>query len=207
MIAIPPIGCRFHTALAAGAFALLLAVPAQAPRAAADPGAFVTTISAQGIAALGSGVPSGERFARLDRLLRSDFDISGIGAFALGRFRRIATAQEQQEFLKIYPAFTARALSMRLDDFGGAAVRVVGSATEGDETVVNTEVTRRDGDRVRFDWHLTPSDGGYKIADIAVGGVSMRLALRNQFASWIENNGGRFGALLAVLRQEVAALN
>jgi phospholipid transport system substrate-binding protein len=207
MIAIPSIASRCHTTLAAGALALLLAVPAPAAHAAADPGTFVTQISTQGIAALGSNVPSAERIARFSSLLRDDFDVSGIGAFALGRYRRIATAQEQQEFFKVYPAFTARALSLRLDDFSGASVRVLGSTHEGDETVVNTEVTRRDGNHARFDWYLTPSDGGYKIADISVDGVSMRIALRNQFASWIENNGGRFDALLAVLRQEITALN
>jgi phospholipid transport system substrate-binding protein len=206
MVTLPPVASRVRLSLAAGAMALLLAWPTTAARAAADPGAFITTVSTQGIAALGAGVPSNERFSRLDRLLRNDFDISGIGDFAMGRYRRMASAQEAQEFLKVYPEFTALALSLRLDDFGGASVRVVGSVIDGDETIVNTEVTRRDGNRVRFDWYLTASAGGYKITDISVGGVSMRLALRNQFASWIENNGGRFDALLAVLRQEVAAL-
>jgi phospholipid transport system substrate-binding protein len=207
MITLSPIASRFRTSLAAGALVLLVAWPAAATRAAADPSAFITTVSTQGIAAFGAGVSSTERFARLDRLLHNDFDLSGIGDFAMGRYRRMATAQEEQEFFKVYPEFTARALSLRLDDFGGASVRVVGSVIDGDETIVNTEVTRRDGNRVRFDWYLIGSQGRYKITDISVGGVSMRLALRNQFASWIENNGGRFDALLAVLRQEVTALN
>ncbi|HTV87600.1 MAG TPA: ABC transporter substrate-binding protein [Stellaceae bacterium] len=207
MIHNPPTVFRFHVALAAGALALSLMLPAAAARAAADPGAFVAKISTQGIAALGPDVPSAERVERFSRLLRNDFDVDGIGAFALGRYRRMATTQEQQEFLEVYPAFTARALSLRLDDFSGASVRVIGCAISDGETVVSTEVTRRDGSRVPFDWHLTANEGGYKIVDIAVGGVSMRLALRNQFAAWIENNGGRFDALLAVLRQEIAALN
>lgn len=207
MITLAPIASRFRASVAAGALALLLAWPAGAARAAADPGAFISTVSTEGIAALGTSLPSRERFARLDRLLHDDFDISGIGDFAMGRYRRMATAQEEQEFFKVYPEFTARALSLRLDDFSGASVRVLGNAVDGDETIVNTEITRRDGNRVRFDWYLTGSNGHYKITDISVGGVSMRLALRNQFASWIENNGGRFDALLVVLRQEVAALN
>jgi hypothetical protein len=32
----------------------------------------------------------------------------------------------------------------------------------------------------------------------------MKVALRDQFASWIESNGRRFGALLTVLRQQIA---
>jgi hypothetical protein len=40
--------------------------------------------------------------------------------------------------------------------------------------------------------------------DVTVGGMSMKVALRDQFASWIESNGRRFGALLTVLRQQIA---
>jgi phospholipid transport system substrate-binding protein len=57
---------------------------------------------------------------------------------------------------------------------------------------------------VQLDWYLTDSGGQYRITDVTVGGVSMKIALRNQFASWIENNGGRFNALLAVMRQQIA---
>jgi hypothetical protein len=32
----------------------------------------------------------------------------------------------------------------------------------------------------------------------------MKIALRDQFASWIQSNGGRFDALLAVMRQQIA---
>src|SRR5262249_36914757 len=126
------------------------------------------------------------------------------GLFALGRYRSSATPQEQQEFFRLYPDFTVRALSMRLDDFGGASLRVIGRRSVANETVVNTEIVRGDGRRVPFDWYLTDGDGQYRITDVVVAGVSMKIALRDQFASWIQGNGGRFSALLAVLRQQIA---
>jgi phospholipid transport system substrate-binding protein len=69
---------------------------------------------------------------------------------------------------------------------------------------LNSQVVRANGTAVQFDWYLTDSGGQYRIADLVVGGLSMQLALRDQFASWIENNGRRFGALLSVLRQQIA---
>jgi ABC-type transporter MlaC component len=32
----------------------------------------------------------------------------------------------------------------------------------------------------------------------------MKVTQRDEFARWIQNNGGRFDALLAVLRQQIA---
>jgi phospholipid transport system substrate-binding protein len=122
----------------------------------------------------------------------------------MGRYRLSATPQEQQEFFRVYPKFTVRALANRLDDYGGAVFRVTGSRSVGNETVVNSQVVRANGTAVQFDWYLTDNGGQYRIADVVVGGLSMKLALRDQFASWIENNGRRFGALLSVLRQQVA---
>lgn len=197
---------RSRSAIAAAAFALIVIwiAPAPGARAAQDAGSFVAALGTQGIQALGSQVSSSERLARLRQLLQQDFDLPGIGLFALGRYRSSATPQEQQEFFRLYPDFTVRALSMRLDEFGGASLRVVGRRSVANETVVNTEIVRSDGRRVPFDWYLTDSDGQYRITDVVVAGVSMKIALRDQFASWIQGNGGRFSALLAVLRQQIA---
>ena len=190
----------------AGSFAALAFVTAFPPQCAAgaDPAGFVANVGTQGISALGPDVPIADRIARLRRLFRDNFDIPGIGQFAMGRYRLSATPQEQQEFFRVYPKFTVRALANRLDDYGGAQFRVTGSRSVGTETVVNSQVMRGNGTAVQFDWYLTDSGGQYRIADVVVGGLSMKLALRDQFASWIENNGRRFGALLSVLRQQIA---
>ena len=193
---------RFRFWLAVGALALALgsALPVRNAAGAQDASAFVAGVGTQGLEALGPGVSSPERLARFRVLLQQDFDLSGIGLFALGRYRSSVTPQEQQEFFRLYPDFTIQAFSFRLNGYGG----VTGSRVVGTETVVNSKIVRGDGNGVALDWYLTDTGGQYRITDLAVGGVSMKLALRDQFASWIANNGGRFAALLAVLRQQTA---
>ena len=197
---------RIHSPIAAGALALILIVMAQIPRATAsqDASAFITNVGTQGIQAVSPGVSSADRLARFRQLLQEDFDISGIGLFALGRYRLSTTPQEQQEFFRLYPDFTVRAFSSRLNEYGGSSFRVTGGRSVGEETVVNSEIIRVDGSRAQLDWYVTNAGGQYRITDVAVGGVSMKVALRDQFASWIANNGGRASALLAVLRQQTA---
>ena len=197
---------RLRLRLAAAALALtsILSAPIAAATAAQDADVFISNLGTQGVQALGPGVSSPERLARLRQLLQQDFDIPGIGLFVLGRYRLSATPQEQQEFFRLYPDFTVRAFSARLNEYGGASFRVISRRSVGSETVVNSEIVSSDGRRIALDWYLTDRDGQYRISDVAVGGVSMKIALRDQFASWIENNGGRFGSLLAVLRQQIA---
>ena len=192
--------------LAAGAFALtvMLTAPVAAATAVQDPVALITNVGTQGIQALGLGVSPAERLARLTQLFQQDFDIPGIGLFALARYRWTPTPLEQQEFFRLYPDFTIRAFTARVSEYRGAAFHVTGRRSLGGETVVSSEITVGAGGRVQLDWYLTDSGGQYRITDVTVGVVSMKIALRNQFASWIENNGGRFNALLAVMRQQIA---
>jgi phospholipid transport system substrate-binding protein len=198
---------RLRSSIAAGA--LILSIVASPPIAGAassamDPTAIVTDLETQGIQSLGQAATSAERIARLGRLFQQEFDINGIGLFALGSYRRVATPAEQQEFFRLYPEFTVRAFHARLNNYQGAPFRVTGRRTIGNETVVSSEILPASGGRVQVDWYLSDNGGNYRVTDVTIAGMSMKVALRDQFASWIETNGGRVNALLAVMRQQIA---
>ena len=198
---------RLRSSIVAGALVLSIVVSppiAGAASSAADPAALIADLSTQGIQSLGQAATSAERIARLGTLFRQDFDINGIGLFALGSYRRAATPAEQQEFFRLYPEFTVRAFHARLNNYQGAPFRVTGRRTFGNETVVSSEILPPSGGRVPVDWYLADNGGQYRVTDVNIGGMSMKVALRDQFASWIETNGGRVNALLAVMRQQIA---
>jgi len=198
---------RLRSSIAAGALVLSIVVSppiAGAASSAADPTAVVADLGTQGIQSLGQAASSAERIARLGTLFRQEFDINGIGLFALGSYRRVATPAEQQEFFRLYPEFTVRAFGSKLNDYRGAPFRVTGRRMFGNETVVSSEILPTSGGRVPVDWYLADNGGQYRVTDVNIGGMSMKVALRDQFASWIQTNGGRFNALLAVMRQQIA---
>ena len=198
---------RLRSSIAASAFILAIIVTppiAGAASSAVDPTAMITDLGTQGIQSLGQAASSAERIARLGALFRQDFDINGIGLFALGNYRRVATPAEQQEFFRLYPEFTVRAFNSRLNDYQGAPFRVTGRRMFGNEIVVSSEILATSGSRVPIDWYLTDNSGQYRVTDVTIGGMSMRVALRDQFASWVEKNDGRFDTLLAVMRQQIA---
>jgi len=198
---------RLRSSIAAGA--LVLSIVANPPIAAAappatDPTVMIADLGTQGIQSLGQAATSAERIARLGRLFQQEFDINGIGLFALGSYRRVATPAEQQEFFRLYPEFTVRAFHARLSNYQGAPFRVTGQRVLGNETVVSSEILPASGGRMQVEWHLTDNGGQYRVTDVTIGGMSMKVALRDQFASWIETNGGHVNSLLAVMRQQIA---
>ena len=195
-------------ALGIGSVFLVLAITAPAPRttvAAEDPRAFINTLGTRAIEVLGPAVPEQQRLTRFRELFHNDFDIPGIGQFVLGRYWRTASPQEQQEFLRLFQEYIVQAYSARLGQYGGAPFRVTGSRQSGAETVVTSEILRPGGAPIQVDWFLVDQGGHYLITDVYVGGVSMKVTQRDEFASVIQRSGGQVGALLAQLRQKVAA--
>ena len=188
----------------AGTVALVFGLLAGAPSSqAADPRAFVNTLGDQGIQTLGAGIPLQQRVARFRQLFQADFDVSSIGRFAIGRYWQAFTPEQQQEFLKLFVDYTVLAYADKLGQYGGAQFQVTGSQNAGGEIVVNSDVVRPGGQPIQMDWHLTESGGGYKVSDVYVDRVSMKVTQRDEFAKVIQNNGGQPSALLAVLRQQI----
>ena len=185
--------------------ALVLTIAVAAPQrglAQGDPVAFINDLGTQAIQVLGKNASEAQRLQRFRELFASRFDIPGIGQFVLGRYWRVATPQEQQDFLKLLNEYLAQAYSGRLREYAGEPFRAISAKPDGDETVVASEIIRTDGNKIRIDWHLI-DHGGWKITDAYVAGVSMKVTQRDEFASVIQQGGGQVSYLIGRLRQKV----
>ncbi len=174
--------------------------------AAADPAAVITNLGNQALEVLGNNVDPKLRVARFRQLFSEDFDVPGIARFVLGRYWRVATEPQQQEFVKLFADYIALAYSNRLAEYSGETLRVTGSRPAPDGSVVSSEIVRPNGaPPAKVDWVLTPHDGAYKISDVVVEGVSMAVTQRSEFASVIQRNGGQVQGLITALRQKTEA--
>jgi phospholipid transport system substrate-binding protein len=193
------------TAVVLTAGALGPALPAQA---GADPVAFINSLDSQ--LQMVAGDPSPEqRRAGFRQLFHEDFDVPGLGRFVLGRFGRIMTLPEQQEFLGLFENYVVATYSDRLSEYvvGGVVPRVIGSRLDPDGAIVSSEFNRGSAPSagaIRVDWRLTGRDGVYKITDIIIDGLSMAVNGRSELEGVAQRNGGQPQAILAVMRQETA---
>lgn len=195
----------FRRSIGLGVIAIAIGLVLAAPRSEAeiDPRAFIHTLGDAGIQTLSPNVPPQMRLARFRDLFQNDFDVVGIGRFAIGRYWQALSPDQQQEFLRLFREYTVKAYADKLGQYGGARFEVTGSQPADDGAIVTSEVIRPTGSPVEIDWHLIRQDGQYKVSDVYVDRVSMKITQRDEFAKIIQNNGGRPGALLAVLRQEL----
>jgi len=189
-----------------GAVAMTFALMTAAPQsqAAPDPAAFVNQLGSAGIDSIGPNVAPQQRISRFQQLFQADFDVNEIARFAIGRYWRVMSPEQQEEFMRLFTEYTVKAYADKLGEYGSAQLRVTGTEPYGDETVVHSQVIRANGSPIEMDWHVIPDgSGGYKVTDVYVDRVSMKATQRDEFARIIQNNGGQPSALLAVLRQEL----
>lgn len=195
------LGCAATVAAAQSATS---AAPAPGSSAALhEGGQFVTDLASRAIAELTTdALPAPERIARFRAMLTEAFDVPGIGRFVLGRYWRTATEAERAEYLKLFEDLIVQTYANRFQDFAGAQLRVLGTREGQDGDVVATvEATLPGKPPARLDVRMRRNDGGFKIFDILVEGVSMSVTQRDEFAAVIQRNGGKVEGLLASLRQ------
>ena len=189
-----------------GVAALVLAFLPAAPQGARaqDAAAFIQNLGNQAIQVLGPSVPREARAARFRQLFDQDFDLQGAARFVLGPYGRAMTPEQQQEFLTLFRENVAQAYARKLEQYAGQPFRVAGSRQVGNETVVTSHIVPSNGSPVELDWHMVNRDGRFLVTDVAVDGVSQKVAERGEFAGIVQRNGGHPQALIAALRQELA---
>jgi phospholipid transport system substrate-binding protein len=169
----------------------------------ADAIAFMNQLWNRAVVLLNNKTDPAMRQARFRQLFHDDFDGAGIARFVLGRYWRSAGAEEQQEFVRLFEDYVAFIYTARLANFGGETFKIRGSRSESDGVIVSTDViSPGNTSPLRIDWRLVNDNGGYKINDVIVEGVSMAVTQRSEFASIIQRNGGQVRDLIAMMREK-----
>jgi phospholipid transport system substrate-binding protein len=175
------------------------------PATAQDPAAVITSLGNEALKVLGKNVDPNLRVTRFRQLFEADFNVPGISRFVLGRYWRLATPAQQQEFVRQFTNYVALVYANRLAEYSGESLRVTGSRAAPDGELVSSQIIRTNGQPpARVDWLLNPVAGSYKISDVIFEGVSMAVTQRSEFASFIQRNGGQVQSLITALRQKTA---
>jgi phospholipid transport system substrate-binding protein len=191
----------------------LLALPALAPLTfpaqgqTMDPGraaGFIATTGEELVAVLNSDAPVEQRRERVAAILRRAVDIEGTGRFILGRWWRVATPEEQREYLRLFEETLIRNLASRFGEFQGVRFTVGRSQTRSEEDVlVTTVVERPNSPAVTLDWRVAEVGGQPRIVDLVAEGASLRLTQRSEYSAVITRGGNRVAPLLDAMRGQI----
>lgn len=191
--------------------AILARALAPAAALASEPvAAFIETLGEKAVRMLGAeGITREEREKRFRRILRAYFDTDRITRFALGKYARRADADEMAEFAVLFEDLAVYSYAQMFAAYSGRAFRVLRTAgAPGDRyQMVATEVRlSEDAAPLRLDWQVLTRGDSHAVVDIRIEGVSMAIAQREEFTSFLNNNNGDIAVFLAALRKRVAAL-
>jgi phospholipid transport system substrate-binding protein len=189
------------------AFVLLSSIIGGAPSAlaaAVDPTSFVSDLASRALAPM-PNEDTAVKQERFRQLFRQYFDVEACARAALGLYWLKATALQRQEFVGLYEDYVVIAYSTAFRALGGESFKVLGSQPDKGRVIVTSRIEINDAAPIRLDWHLDPTNRGYKVTDVIVNGISMASAQHSDLVSVIQRNSGHVPALLVAMREKNAS--
>lgn len=162
-----------------GATALLVAPPWLVNRAKAQAGSqaitFVKNTSDQLVAIVNSSDPPQDKRRRLQAVIASSVDVDDIAHFCLGRFWRIATPDQQQQYMVLFHDLLVTEIAGHFGEYQGVHVTMGLARASEDTEIVITTVERPKNPATQVDWVVATNTGSSKIVDLLAEGTSLRL--------------------------------
>ncbi len=143
------------------------------------------------------------RSARLEGLIRRGFDLDQTSQLVLGKYWNRASQAHRQAFKELFAQYLLHSYARHLKAYRVETLDIVSSYPIGiSDFLVETRVEgAREHDPANPAWRLRWQDGGFKIIDVRVDGISLALTERSQFSSVIRRNG--LDGMLFALRKQV----
>ncbi|MBK8175156.1 MAG: ABC transporter substrate-binding protein [Rhodospirillales bacterium] len=171
-----------------------------------DAKVFIDGLAGEAISALTArDISREEREERARTLLNENFAVPTIGQFVLGRYWRVATPEEREEYLRLFEQLIVVTYVDRFSRYSGEKLTVRRSVTDAEsgDVIVYSEITRPAAAPIEVGWRVRSQNGVRKIVDVYVEGVSMGLTQRSDFNSVIRNGGGAVSVLIDEMRRRV----
>lgn len=188
------------------AFLAALPFAASSPAAALNPAeTFVDQNVQTGLAILANKtLPDAERKAQFRTFLLSLVDLDRVAMFTLGAARRTATDTEKAQFKDAFRDFAVSIYESRLNTYSGQTLKVIGSQPTGrGDTIVKTilvDPNSSSAQPLQVSFRVSTSNGKQVVIDVNVLGVWLAIEERDQFSSFLGDNGNSVMALVAHLK-------
>jgi phospholipid transport system substrate-binding protein len=145
-----------------------------------------------------------EKATELRNVIDRRVDVDGIAKFVLGRFWRVATARQQEEYLNLFRRVLVISVDSKLGEYKGVSFTMGRTtSTEGGQ-LVNTVIKRPGQAPTNVEWLVQDVNGAPKITDVVAEGTSLRLTQRADYASFIVHNNDSIQALLDAMKKQVS---
>lgn len=155
-----------------------------------------------------TSIPQEKREERFRELFKEATDLQAISRFVLGRYWKIATKEEHEEFLRVFTDLTVKTWARRFDEYSGLKFKITGTTPSKNkgQLFVESKIIQKDGTPVIARWRLIKKGDEFNIIDIIIEGASMARTYRNEYGAVIKDTGSVQG-LIDTLKQKLKELD
>nr|WP_294508187.1 ABC transporter substrate-binding protein [uncultured Rhodopila sp.] len=195
---------RRHFLTFAAASALLAATAPARAQGTDKATAFMKSLGDQLVAVVnGAGSTSSKR-AAMTRIIDTQVDVDGIGKFCLGRYWKLATPEQQKQYIKLFHEVLVTNITSKLGEYQGVTYTMGRSRMQDEDAVVSTTVVRPNNPPTAVDWIIANPSSDPKVTDVIAEGTSLRLTQRQDYASYLAHNNNSVDALISAMRSQVS---
>ena len=152
---------------------------------------FVSSFADSAISILSSdSLSDAERTSSFTELVMSSIDLNLISKFVLSKAWKNASDEQKEEYLIAFKDYFVNSYANKLDQYTGEKVDVIGSQEAGKYVIVESNIIREGTDtlKINLKWRLLNKDNQIKIIDLNIEGISLVIAQREEFQSFLANN-------------------
>jgi len=160
---------------------------------------FVTKFANEAITILGSEqISKNEKNNKFTNLVMSAIDLNLISQFVLSKSWKSATDDQKERYISAFKKYFINSYANKLDQYSGEKIIVNGSEEAGKYVIVDTDIIREGTStlKVNLKWRLLNKNDDIKIIDLNIEGISLVIAQREEFQSFLSNNDGDLEALI-----------
>ena len=152
---------------------------------------FVSTFTKEAISILSNDtINDSEKTKAFTSLVMSSIDLSLISKFVLARSWKESSDDQKQRYLIAFKDYFVNSYANKLDQYSGEKIAIIDSEEAGKYVIVNSNIVREGTDtlKINLKWRLLNRDGQIKIIDLNIEGISLIIAQREEFQSFLANN-------------------
>lgn len=161
---------------------------------------FVEKFAGEAITILGNDqIDKDEKNDQFTNLVMSAIDLNLISQFVLSKTWKSATDDQKERYISAFKTYFINSYANKLDQYSGEKIIVSGSDEAGKYIIVDSDIIREGTDtlKINLKWRLLNKNGDIKIIDLNIEGISLVIAQREEFQSFLSNNEGDLEALIS----------
>ena len=152
---------------------------------------FVKTFSDRAISILSNmEISEQEKSEEFTSIVMSSIDLNLISKFVLSKAWKNSADDQKERYLKAFKTYFVNSYANKLNQYSGEKVKIIGSEVKGKYTIVDSIIVREGTDtlQINLKWRILNRDGDIKIIDLNIEGISLVIAQREEFQSFLANN-------------------